>query len=155
MLTTWMPLAKHAWPLSCHESDWLVSREFLVCGPHTFLSPFLSSLLSCDVAIRGSTCTIFPSERTTQVHFFASLRWDTGGKVWAEVMPRPSSNQQLRRQAVQTCWLCPSMGMHTEMDVSSSVSSATQKQGCSHNIPILYPTCGDQAGCGSASLGPS
>lgn len=59
----------------------------------------------------------------------------------------------------QTCSLCPSMGMHTEMDVSSSVSSVTQEQGCSHNIPynipILYPTCGDQAGCGSASLGPS
>lgn len=35
------------------------------------------------------------------------------------------------------------MGMHTDMDVSSSVTSAAQEQGCSYNIlyniPILYP----------------
>ena len=37
------------------------------------------------------------------------------------------------------------MGMYTVMDVSSSVTSVAQEQGCSYNIPynipILYPPC--------------
>lgn len=160
VLTTGMPLTKHTWPLSCHELDWLVSREFLVCGPHFSLSPILSPLylavmypLGCQHA-RSSLLSGRDS-----LHFFASLRLDIGSNVWAEVMPYPSSkpsgngtctccyipplsrNQQLRGHAVHTCSLCPSMGMYIEMDVSSSVSSTAQEQGCSYNIPILYPPC--------------